>query len=84
MKRKLKHFDYHIETGEEYRKPYYKKRGLFRIEKKSKIWFPFEFTLSEIMMAISMIRKRDNGVYHIEVEEVFDSFVLSNWDTITI
>lgn len=78
MKRRLKKFKNHIDTGGEYRKPYYKK-WLFWKEKKSEIWFSFEYELDEIWnQAIPQIGRRDKEVKHIKVDDVFDVFFL--WD----
>ena len=64
------------------RKPYYKKRW-FRKEKKSQLWFPYEYEIQEIVQAIKDIRRRDDEVKHIQVDEVFDVFIIWN-DIITL
>jgi len=83
MKRRLKKFkDYY--TGIEYWKPYYKKRWGWK-EKKSELWFSFEYELGEIWnMAIPDIRRWDKEVGHIIVDDVFDVFFLSDGRIVTL
>lgn len=83
MKRRLKKFkDYY--TGNEYRKPYYKKWWWWK-EKKSELWFSFEYELGEIWnMAIPDIRRWDKEVKHIIVDDVFDVFFLSDGRIVTL
>ena len=84
MKRRLKKFKNHIYTGGEYRKPYYKK-WIFRKEKKSELWFSFEYELDEIWnQALPQIKRRDKEAKHIIVDEVCNVFYCSNWDIITL
>jgi len=82
MKRRLKKFkDYY--TGIEYWKPYYKRWWRWK-EKKSELWFSFEYELGEIWnMAIPDIRRWDSNVGHIKVDNVFDVFFV-DWDIITL
>lgn len=84
MKRRLKKFKDHKVTGWEYWKPYYKKWWRWK-EKKSELWFPFEYELGEIWnMAIPDIRRRDSKVEHIIVDDVFDVFFLSDGRIVTL
>lgn len=84
MKRRLKKFKNHIATGGEYRKPYYKK-WLFWKEKKSELWFPFEYELNEIWSKwVEDIRRWDKEVKHIKVDNVFDVFFLGDGRIVTL
>jgi len=84
MKRRLKKFKSHKVTGWEYWKPYYKKWLRWK-EKKSELWFEFEYELNEIWnIAIPDIRRWDKEVKHIIVDNVFDVFILWDWRIVTL
>lgn len=84
MKRRLKKFKNHKVTGWEYWKPYYKKWWWWK-EKKSELWFPFEYELDEIWSSwVEDIRRWDKEVKHIIVDDVFDVFFLSDGRIVTL
>lgn len=73
----------YLAKGWEMRKPYYKKWRGWK-EKKSELWFPFEYELDEICnKAIPDIRRWDSEVKHIKVDSVFDVFFVDG-DIITL
>lgn len=84
MKRRLKKFKDHKATGWEYWKPYYKKWWRWK-EKKSELWFSFEYELNEIWSNwVEDIRRWDKEVKHIIVDDVFDVFFLSDGRIVTL
>lgn len=84
MKRRLKKFKHHKVTGWEYWKPYYKKWRWWK-EKKSELWFPFEYELDEILnIWVVDIKRWDKEVKHIIVDDVFDVFLPSDGTVITL
>ena len=80
---RLKRVKNYLAKGWECRKPYYKKWRWWK-EKKSELWFPFEYELDEICsMAIPDIKRWDSNVRHIKVDNVFDVFFVDG-DIITL
>ena len=80
---RLKRVKNYLAKGWEMRKPYYKKWRWWK-EKKSELWFSFEYELDEIYsMAIPDIKRWDSNVRHIKVDNVFDVFFVDG-DIITL